>query len=40
MTAKRIFEMIGVSVAAKSQWLNPLIRNGVLIWCDEYGVSR
>ena len=37
MTAKRISEMTGVSVAAISQWLNPLVSKGVLIWCDENG---
>jgi hypothetical protein len=35
MAAKRIAEMTGVSVAAISQWLNPLVSKGVLIWCDE-----
>ena len=39
MTAKRISEMTGVSVAAISQWLNPLVSKGVLIWCDENGVK-
>ena len=39
MTAKRIAEMSGVSVAAISQWLNPLIAKGVLTWCDEHGVQ-
>jgi DNA primase len=38
ITAKRLAEIIGVSVAAISQWLNPLISKGVLIWCDESGV--
>jgi len=39
MTAKRISEMTGVSVAAISQWLNPLISKGVLTWCDKDGVQ-
>jgi transcriptional regulator with XRE-family HTH domain len=39
MTAKRIAEMTDVSVAAISQWLNPLISKGVLTWCDEHGVQ-
>jgi hypothetical protein len=39
MTAKRIAEMTGVSGAAISQWLNPLISKGVLTWCDEHGVQ-
>lgn len=39
MTAKRIAEMSGVSGAAISQWLNPLVSKGVLTWCDERRVQ-
>jgi hypothetical protein len=39
MTAKRIAEMTGVSVANISQWLNPLVSKGVLTWCDEHSVQ-
>jgi hypothetical protein len=28
--------MTGVSVAAISQWMNPLVSTGILIWCDEW----
>ena len=39
MTSKRLSEITGVSVAAISQWLNPLVSKGVLTWCDESGVK-
>jgi len=39
MTAKRIAELTGVSVANISQWLKPQVSNGVLTWCDESGVQ-
>jgi hypothetical protein len=39
MTAKRVAEITGVSVAAIFQWLNPQISKGVLTWCDEDGVK-
>jgi hypothetical protein len=39
ITAKRLAEINGVSVATISQWLNPMISKGVLTWCDEHGVQ-
>ena len=32
-------EKVGVSPAAISQWLKPLIEKGVLTWCDEKGLG-
>ena len=39
MTAKRLAKISGVSGAAISQWLNPLIKKGILTWCDESGAK-
>ena len=39
MTSKRLSEITGVSVAAISQWLNPLVSKGVFKWCDESGMK-
>ena len=37
MTPRELAERIGISTAAISQWLKPLIEKGVLNWCDETG---
>lgn len=37
MTPKDLAEKTGVSTAAISQWSKPLIKKGVLTWCDETG---
>ena len=37
MTPRALSEKTGVSTAAISQWLKPLIEKGVLCWCDEKG---
>ena len=37
MTPRALSEKTGVSTAAISQWLKPLIEKGVLSWCDEMG---
>ena len=37
MTPRALSEKTGVSTAAISQWLKPLIEKGVLSWCDEKG---
>jgi hypothetical protein len=37
ITPQALSEKTGVSTAAISQWLKPLIEKGVLSWCDEKG---
>ena len=37
ITPRALSEKDGVSTAAISQWLKPLIEKGVLSWCDEKG---
>ena len=37
MTPRALSKKEGVSTAAISQWLKPLIEKGVLNWCDEKG---
>ena len=37
ITPRALSEKTGVSTAAISQWLKPLIEKGVLFWCDEKG---
>ena len=39
MTPRDLAERTGVSTAAISQWLKPLIEKGVLNWCDETGID-
>jgi hypothetical protein len=39
MTLLDLAERTGVSTAAISQWLKPLIEKGVLSWCDETGID-
>jgi hypothetical protein len=39
MTPRALSENIGVSTAAISQWLKPMIEKGVLVWCDGNGVE-
>ena len=39
MTPRALAERTGVSTAAISQWLKPLIEKGVLGWCDETGAE-
>ena len=39
MAPRALSEKTGVSTAAISQWLKPLIEKGVLSWCDETGVD-
>jgi hypothetical protein len=39
MTPRALSEKTGVSTAAISQWLKPLIEKGVLCWCDEKGLG-
>ena len=39
MTPRALSEKTGVSTAAISQWLKPLIGKGVLSWCDEKGLG-
>ena len=39
MTPRTLSEKTGVSTAAISQWLKPLIGKGVLSWCDEKGLG-
>ena len=39
MTPRDLAERVGVSTAAISQWLKPLIEKGVLTWCDEAGAE-
>ena len=39
MTPRDLAERIGVSTAAISQWLKPLIEKGVLTWCDDAGAE-
>ena len=39
MTPRALSEKTGVSTAAISQWLKPLIEKGVLDWCDEKGLG-
>ena len=37
ITPRALSEKTGVSTAAISQWLKPMIEKGVLDWCDEKG---
>jgi len=39
MTPRDLANKTNVSTAAISQWLKPLIKKGVLTWCDENGVE-
>ena len=39
ITPRALSEKTGVSTAAISQWLKPLIEKGVLCWCDEKGLG-
>jgi hypothetical protein len=39
MTPRTLSEKTGVSTAAISQWLKPMIEKGVLSWCDENGMG-
>ncbi len=39
ITPKILSDKFGISGAAVTQWLKPLIEKGVLIWCDENGVG-
>jgi len=39
ITPRALSEKTGVSNAAISQWLKPLIEKRVLIWCDEKGLG-
>jgi hypothetical protein len=39
MTPRALSEKIGISTAAISQWLKPLIEKRVLRWCDERGLG-
>ena len=39
MTPRDLAERTGVSNAAISQWLKPLIEKGALNWCDETGID-
>jgi hypothetical protein len=39
ITPRALSEKTGVSTAAISQWLRPMIEKGVLIWCDEKGLG-
>ena len=39
ITAKQLSGVAGVSVAAISQWLTPLVSKSVLTWCDGNGVK-
>ena len=39
ITPRDLAERTGVSTAAISQWLKPLIEKGVLNWCDETGID-
>jgi hypothetical protein len=39
MTPRNLSDKTGVSGSAISQWVKPLIKKGVLSWCDEGGVN-
>ena len=39
ITPRALSENEGISTAAISQWLKPLIEKGVLVWCDGNGVE-
>ena len=39
ISPRALSEKAGVSTAAISQWLKPLIEKGVLSWCDEKGLG-
>jgi len=39
ITPRALSEKTGVSTAAISQWLKPMIEKGVLVWCDGNGVE-
>ena len=39
VTPRSLSEKTGVSTAAISQWLKPMIEKGVLSWCDEKGAE-
>jgi DNA-binding MarR family transcriptional regulator len=39
MTPRALSEKTGVSTAAISQWIKPLIEKGVLYWCDDKGLG-
>ncbi len=39
MTPRNLSDKVGVSGAAISQWLKPLVKKGVLSWCDANGAE-